>query len=392
MSGLAVRAETNKLRGLLGVSETALPFLAGVPEAQLRRLRDAVHERLFAQDQPVFRRLGRIAAWLPFWLAVPLCHLVGPMLTARIVGEMPARRAILSAVRLRPAFVAEACMHLDPRRARDLIQRMPPAKIAAIAVEMLRREDYATMGRFVDFISDEGIRAVLDAIPDEAALLKIAFFMDSKNRLDHVVRLMPPERRARTLLLALDDTTSLLDEILLLIIHVNYALKRELGDLAAAQDEAVLERIVMTVEQQQLWSDLLPVVASLSEDSQRKVVNLPMLRRDPAMLEHILHAADTHDLWRITLPLLLFLDEPSRAVWAQVGALLPRDALERATQATLVGELWLPMIDLVRRMPREQQEIFADILREYGKVDSELYARVAHCARRNGIDVELGAD
>jgi hypothetical protein len=391
MSGLAVRAELGKLQHLLGAEANALPFLDRVPEAQLRRLRDAVQERLFAQDQPLFRRLGRIATWLPFWLAVPLCLLIGPRLTARVVGEMPARCAIASAVRLRPGFIAEACTYLDPRRARDLIALMPPRRVADIALELLRREDFATMGRFVDFLSDEAIRAVLDAVPDEAALLRIAFYMDSKNRLDHVVHLMPPERRARALMLALDDSSDLLDEILLLITHVNYALKRELGDLAAAQNEAVLERIVTTVEQQSLWSDLLPVVASLSEDSQRKVVNLPILRQNPEMLRHILHAADAHDLWRITLPLLLFLDEPSRAVWAEVGAQLPRAALERVTQATLVGELWQPMMDLVRRMPRERQEIVADILRGYGDVDPELYWRVAEYAQAHGIEADFEA-
>lgn len=389
MSGLAVRAEMNKLRHLLELEDSALPFLESVPEAQLRRLRDAVHERLFAQDRPVFRRLARIASWLPWWLAVPLCHAIGPMLAARVVSEMPARRAFASAIRIAPAFLAEVCVHLDPRRARELIRYIPPARIALVALELLRREDYMTMGRFVDFLSDDAIRAVLDTIPGEAALLKIAFFMDSRNRLDHVVRLMPPERRARVLLLALDDASDLLDEILLLITHVNYALKRELGDLAAAQDEAVLERIVRTAEEQKLWSDLLPVVASLSADNQRKVVNLPILRRSPAMQENILHAADAHDLWRITLPLMLFLDEPSRAVWAMVAARLPRAALERATQATLVGELWQPMMDLVRRMPREKQEEFAEILAGYGKVDPDLYWRVAACARQNGIDFDF---
>src|SRR5258708_8571540 len=104
------------------------------------------------------------------------------MLTARIVGEMPARRAIASATHLSPAFIANGCMHLDPRCARDLIQQMPVGNVIAIALELIGRRDYATIGRFVDFLPDEAILAVLDAVPDEAELLRAAFFVDSRNR------------------------------------------------------------------------------------------------------------------------------------------------------------------------------------------------------------------
>lgn len=387
--GLAQQGEWLKLSRLLGKEPAELPFLQTLPETELRRLRIAASEWLFGQHQAVFRRLAQIAVWLPNWLAVPLCQRLGPLLTARIVGHMPARRAAAIASRVPTPYLARICQHLDPRRARDLILLIPHPLIVAVANEMLRQKDYVTMGRFVDYLSDEAIRAVLDAEPDEAELLRIALFIDSKNRLDHVVRLLPEERRRRAMLLALDDRQDLLDEILSLVFHVNHMLKRELGDLAAAQDTAVLDRIIERVQQRQLWGEMLPVVASLSALSQRKVVNLNTLRHNPAVIPAILQAADEYQLWRILLPLAEMLDEPMRDEFARAGALLPTEAIQRAAEAVLVGELWEPMLDLLRRMPAQRQNDFVGVLRNFMGVDSELDRRVIASAHAHGLTAAL---
>ncbi len=390
MSTLAVRAELSKLRQLLGASDQALDFLATVPEAQLRRLRHAVSEHLFIQDRPVFRRLAWLTAQLP--TAAPLlARLAGPLLAARIVSEMPAHRGAALAQRVSPAFLAELCAHLDPRSARDLILQIPVPRIIVIARELVRRRDYPTMGRFVDFLSDEAIQAALEAIPDEAELLRVAFYMDSRNRLDHVVRMLPPQRRRRAVLLALDQGSDLLDEILSLVTGVNYSLQHELGDLAAAQETAVIERIIWRVQERELWGDLLPVVSCLSPEHQRKVANLPFLKDRPDVLRSILGAADTHQLWRIVLPLVEMFDEPMRDACAQAAVSLPPAAMASATHATLVGELWQPMLDLVRRMSFAKQCEFAGVLKGFCGVDPALDRRVIDCALRYGLRPALDA-
>lgn len=389
MNGLAQRSELLKLRQVLSLQGQALPFLETMPEAELRRLRAAASEWLFTQHQLIFRRLARLAAWLPVWAAALLCKRVGPLLSARIVGEMPARRAAQIAVRVPVAELASICQHLDPRRARDLIQLVPHPVVVAVALEMMRQQDYLTMGRFVDFLSDEAIRAVLEATPDEAVLLRVALFIDSKNRLDHVVRLLPPERRRRAMLLALDQSRDLLNEILSLVFHVNHALKRELGDLAAEQDEQVLARIIERVQEQDLWAEMLPVVASLSDAAQRKVVNLKMLRDNPEVMPSILRAADQHELWRITLPLAELLDEPMREEFARAGAQLSTEAIQRVALAVLIGELWEPMMDLLRRMPEAKQVEFITVLKSFASVDPLLEQRVVRLAEQRGLGQAL---
>ena len=61
-------------------------------------------------------------------------------------------------------------------------------------MELARRGDVVTMSRFVDFVADDAVRGVVEAIEDEAALLRVAFYMGSKNRMDHFFGMLPPKR------------------------------------------------------------------------------------------------------------------------------------------------------------------------------------------------------
>lgn len=389
MSRLASRAEVHKLGRTLGVAEGSLAFLERLPPETLRELRLGTYEALFGLDQKLMQRITRFLRRLPVFFVAWIARLAGPLLTARVAGEMPARRAARMAQRLPPTFVADVCLHLDPRCAHDLIHALPTPTILGFAQELLRREDWITTGRFVDFLSDDAIRAVLAHIHDDAQLLRISFYVESRNRLDHVVRLLPPERLRNAILLAVDESRDILTEVMALIIHVSYALKRELGDLAAAQDEAVLNRVVQATHQQGFWADLLPAISVLSVAAQRKVVNLPVLREDSAVLESILSAARAQGLWCDVLPLLPYMDEPMREAVARHAAALPRDALAAAADAALLGEHWEPLLDIARRIPLARQREWMDILRRYGEVDTDLLARIEDRVRSLGFGEAL---
>lgn len=376
MTQLAARAEVQKLARTLGADAQQLAFLDQLSAEALRDLRLSVYDRYAALDAALFQRVTRWFRRMPVLLGAWIARLAGPLLTARVAGDLPARQAARMAQRLPPAFVADVCLYLDPRCAHDLIHALPTQTILPIALELLRRRDWITTGRFVDFLPDDAIRAVLEHIDDDETLLRISRFVESPNRLDHVVHLMPAERLRQAILLAVDPARDVLVEVMSLIIHVSYALKRELGDLAAAQDESVLDRVVEATQAQRLWPDLLPVISALSDGAQHKVVNLPVLRDDLEVLPAILDAAHRHTLWGDVLPLLRFMDEPMRVAVASLAAALPQDALAGAADAALLGEHWEALFDIARRIPEAKQREWATIVQGYGAVDPELLARL----------------
>jgi hypothetical protein len=391
VSRLASRAELLKLALLTGTPESGLDYLELLPSETLRQLRIALMERYARQQAPVIRRLAAIARWLPAWLIVLLARWwLGPALTARIAGEMPAPQAAAITQRLDPAFMAQVAAWLDPRRARELIRLVDVDRIIAVAQAMLSQRDYLTMGRFVEFLSDDAVRAVAETIGDEGELLEIVFHVESKNRLDHLVRVLPPERVRRAILLVLDPARRpLWPKILSLVTHVGYVLKRELGDLAASQGDAVLDAIVQAAQEEDLWEDILPVVTCLSPEVQQRVVNLDAIGRPPVM-RRILRAADEAQLWPELISLLQWMNGSVRDAVADAVVQLPQGALQRIAYAALLREQWEPTLDVVRRLPPAQRAECLRIVEQYrphadGMTMERLERRLRHHGLAAGI-------
>lgn len=388
MTHLATLAELEKLADVLPLAAGLQAELRAVklPSLVVRDLRQAISETHYQIDEPVFRRLAWFASRLPDsvvrWLSA---HRFGPLMVARVACLMAAKKVARIAAGMPAEFVAEVCEYQDPRYARDIISLLPTAQVVNIAQVLVSRGAYITIGRFVDFLSDEKIQAVIDAIDDEEIFVRIAYYVESRNRLDHVVRLMPHERLRRAILLVLEPERDVMLQLMSLVFHVSYTLQHELAELAAAQEEGVLNEIVRAAHGHDLWGDLLPVIALLSEENQRKVANLPILRENPDMLGAIFAAADAHGRWRALLPLLPLMDEAMQEAVAEIGNRLPAAALDRIAEATLMGEMWQPLAALVTRLNPQQKQHVADILKRYGEIDPLLMERFIELARDYGL-------
>jgi hypothetical protein len=390
MSQLAIQSELDKLALSLGVDSEALGFLDHVAAEQLRALRVAIYEVLYREDRVLFGRMAAVARRLPVALTVRVAEHLGPLLTARVASEMPSERGVELARRMSATFAADVCVYLDPRRTRDLIAHLPTGWAVEVSLELARRGDFVTMSRFVDFVSDDAVRGVVESIEDEAALLRVAFYMGAKNRMDHFFRMLPPQRLEALIVRVEDEPDELLPALLSLLIHVSYGLKRELGDIAAAQDESVLTGYVRATQRLDLWPDILPVVAAMSEPCRAKVVNLPILS-EPAFQKRVVSAADDHGLWGVLLPLVEMMNASTRAALAEIIAARGDVTLQGAGDAALTGEQWDSLLDLVALMPRAKQDALVAIACAFGEVDPDLLVRVAAGAGQRGFGARFEA-
>jgi hypothetical protein len=290
------------------------------------------------------------------------------------------------------SFFADTCAYLDPRRTHDLIAQMPIDMTVQVAAELVRRGDYVTISRFIDFVTDEQTRAVVAAIEDEAAILRVAFYMGSKNRMDHLFQTLPPERIERMIVRVEEERDELLPAFLSVLIHVSYARKRELGDIIAAQDPSILSGYIRATHEQRLWRDVLPVVASMSAAAKRKLVNLPILS-EHSVQEGIIHAADDHEDWGLLLPLIAGMDDSNREAVAEIVAAMNDETLGRACDAALMGEHWETLLDLVRRMPEAKHaELGAIVGALLAPVDPELLERIARRAQEVGVGQDFASE
>ncbi|MDT4911578.1 MAG: hypothetical protein QOC66_706 [Pseudonocardiales bacterium] len=293
-------AEITKLARLLGVERKELDHLDQIPASALRAFREQATDRLFAGDAGRLRRVAAASKLVPVPLTVKVAQAAfGPLLCAATAGLLEPSHAVKVAAKCPTAFLADIAITLDPRRAADVIAAVPTPLVVAVAKELIARREHVTIGRFVSFLRPETLRAAVPEIPDDADLLKVAFVMEGKDRLDDLVDL------ARDRLPGLIRTAferDLWAEALDLIGHLSVENVAELADLAAAQSDEVLTSLVRAAQDLPAWDALLPITAAMSGESLRRFAAIPAIQ-EPEVLAAIVLAASRADLWDAVLPL-----------------------------------------------------------------------------------------
>lgn len=375
MTRLAVRAEIIKLAHILKVSEQQLDFLQSLAPESLRQFRFAIIELLQDQQKTRFRYLASWVSWLPNRFSVFLVkRFLDPLIVAQIAVHLSTETLYQIAKHLPAHTLAAISVYLDPRLARELLVYFTTHQIKDIANILLQQRDFVTMGRFVGMLADDVVQDVAQMIEQESDLLEIAFYIESRERIDHLVHVLPKVRIEKALLIICDPAQRLVwPKLLALMSHIGYELKRDLGDLAVKQGEKVINAIIQAAQEDQLWEDMLPVVACLSDHAQRYVANLPALRQAD-IIQSIVAAADHCDLWPDMLVVVNYMQDEAREAVAKAIAQIDEEVLQHIAYASLVRSQWNVTFDVVRRMPLEKQQQCQRILDAYmQELDLETY-------------------
>lgn len=312
MSLLSTRAEIIKLARLLKLNEEQLKFLETYQVPQIRDLRERMSAALYDSSRPHLVRVAAATKLIPVSLIAAIGEkFYGPLLCARVTGLMAPERAAEVAGKLPATFLADLSIELDPRSAKDVIALLPASLVVTVAREMLRRHEYITMARFVDVLSDQVIREVMAIIKDDCALLEIAFFVESPDRLDALINMMPPERLRSIIVTAATDEKCLWPEALSMMTQVSDSLRGKMGDITASLSDEQLSIVIAAVEKDGLWGAWVGVLSSMSTESQRRVLRLADVE-SPEALHALATAARDHGLWNQVLPLLKFMNDAPR--------------------------------------------------------------------------------
>lgn len=360
MSRLAHQAEVLKLARFLDVAPEQISMLDAVSAESIRSLREQATNQFFASDEAFFRRAVSASRLLPIAILTVVAEKVlGPMLSARMAGQMDVARGVGIAERLPTAFLATLCLSLDPKHSRELIRAMPEARLRDVAQALAAREEYVTMARFVDIIDSRVIARVIADL-DDATLLQSAFFAEDRGQIEEIITQLPEARLRRVIETAAADD-ELWPEALSLMEHVSDEWRGRLGDMAAGLDPAVLTGMIHAVREHELWSVALAVFGCMNEDSQRAFAALEVLQ-DPDVLASAMAAVDREQLWAEVLPMIRFMEPAVRGRVAQVVEALDGEQMLRAAEAASDSAQWSEMLLLVAEMPSEQQSQTINLL------------------------------
>jgi hypothetical protein len=314
---LGIRSELLKLARVLERDPESLSYLEEVPADDIRELRELATDRIYDAGGGVISTLARASKLIPPALTATLAtRTFGPVLSARVAGELDPGRAVEVASKLPSAFLAEIAVELDPRRASAVIGRLPAKLVGSIAAELIRSGEHVTMGRFVGHIAPDALQASLAAMSD-SDLLEVAFVIEDKSALDGLIDELGLERLEGVLTAAADE--ELWPEALDLFANLSDARRTAIADAAADADDRVLESLMAAAHSHGLWEAVLPIVQSMSERSLQRLASLRSIS-EPSVLDGIIAAAAVHGLWDELLPLVPLLPPDAQA---RVAAQLP---------------------------------------------------------------------
>jgi hypothetical protein len=185
MSGSAV-AELRKLAHTLDVPVERLAMLAELPAGELRTLRMQIGEALFQADRHYFVRLAAVAKAVPVAMVARLTEAaLPPLIAARTAELLEPRRAAELVARLSDRYLADVSTFMDASRAPEVVAGLPPDRVAAVAVELARREEWVVIGGFVAHVTAAALGASVARLDGEQ-LLRIGFVIDEPARLDEI--------------------------------------------------------------------------------------------------------------------------------------------------------------------------------------------------------------
>ena len=405
---LDVRAEILKIARLLDVDEADLAYLADVPAADLGDFRARATDRLFT-SAPGLTRAAAVARLIPSKLVATVAQRAfGPVLCARAAGGADPAKAVDVAKHLPADFLADVAIHLDPRRVATIIAGVAMETVVPVAEELERRGEFVTMGRFLAFVPDQAIAAAIGGLTDEA-MLRTAFVLEHKDRLDHAIGLLPPDR-----LPGIIDTASQLDlwsEALDLLDYVSDERKGPIADQIADLSPTLVAELVAAVSAEGLWANLLPVVRVMRPESRVAVAGMSAFHTS-AVLVDILDSAIADDLWLDLVPLVDALPPEVLTLVADAVTELPSERLvglvSEATAAPETMDTLLrivtemrhearrPVVEAIETADRRLAEALLVGLGDFEKitglvdlVPDDLMQAIERSAHRLGLDEEL---
>ncbi|MCX6400671.1 MAG: hypothetical protein NTX33_12180 [Propionibacteriales bacterium] len=353
-------AEVLKLARLLDIEPSTLGFLESVPPTELRALREGVTDLIFDAGAKSLKRVAAGAKLLPSPLVATIAlKSFGALLCARAAGAVDPDKALDVAKRLPAGFLADVTIQLDPRRVAAIISRVPEALVVPVATELGKREEHVTMGRFLAYVPDQAVVAAMTALSDEA-MLRTAFVLEHKDRLDHALGLLPPARLPGIIESA--SALGLWPEALDLLEHLSDVRRGPVADVVADQSPEVIEGLVAAVSDAGIWENLLPVVRVMSETHRLQLAAHPAFHEEQILREIVTTAARS-GLWIDLVPLLRVLPDE---VFAQVPALvveLSNEALTSIVAEALESvEILAPFIDILSRMDEQGVQRVVDLI------------------------------
>jgi hypothetical protein len=312
MTELVTRAQMILLARLLRVPVERIAYLEALGTDNLVALRERMSDIVFDENAETFRRISALVPVVPMSIMIPLAQkVVSPEMSGRSAGAISVahpKKAVGAMSLLKPEYAASAMPYLDPRAVVQVAHLAPLEPIAAIAREVLRRKDYISAGLFVEAATPEIIRAVLDGVDDDEALMRSGSYVHSGKIISDILRVMieiSPPRISRLVTTTTQGEPDLQLAVLSVLSRIDHDLMETMGDVLFSESTPQdIESLTKNVVSEGAAAELLKFADHLSTTARETLAANPVTE-DEEVLKGLVQAATERDeLWPPLLRIL----------------------------------------------------------------------------------------
>ena len=174
MADLLTRAQIELLADARR-GRTALSSLERLGAEGVHALRSAISDALFDSLASRFALVSKLAPIIPNAVVIAVAQkALPPEVSGRAggaVGLAHEDRAVAVLSGMKPTYLADAARYVDPRVIPHFVPKLPARLLIPTAKELLRRRDYLTASRFVEYATEQHIVDFEKAIDDDEGLV-----------------------------------------------------------------------------------------------------------------------------------------------------------------------------------------------------------------------------
>ncbi|MCW2498098.1 hypothetical protein [Jatrophihabitans sp.] len=186
--------QIRRIARLLGIEPGQVADLDAVPVADLRVLHDQLSESLFVAHEESFARVASVSKVIPGAVAGKLAErFLQPALAARAAVMLEPSKAGDLVNKVSVTYLADIAVSLDPVRGQAVIRAIPPARVAEVARELLRRDELAAMAEFAGTVDKAALDAAL-AVATPEQLVRVAPLLAWNDNIEEIVDELADER------------------------------------------------------------------------------------------------------------------------------------------------------------------------------------------------------
>lgn len=356
-----IQSELVKLARVLGQEASELRFLESVGWLELRKFRYQIMDQFFTAAEERLHRVAEATKFVPNPVILKLApkH-IDPRMAAAVSGVVDEEKALKLIPKLPPAFLAEAYVYIDPRRASNLIEKTPVETTRRYMPILLERGEFIVVGQLLKYLTPGALKAVLPDFDDRSVLRVLQVAEDTKP-FETIFKLLPDARIGRIMQTARE--ADLLEVTVEMFAAIEPSSRVRMANVVAQQSDAVLDGFIESVYRGNHLGLLLPALLEVTSSNLHRFAQARAFRK-PEVIAALMDAAIREDMVAAILPVLPRLSDRALSALAGAPRLQDHRVIGKIVSDSLAEKAFSSTLVLFTRAGEDVRQTFADTLAE----------------------------